>query len=72
MPNTLWNLEQDECGEIACLSASGAMRRRLMDLGFIEGMPVKKLLRSRGIAAYLICGTLIALRQDDAMDILMK
>ena len=40
------------------------MRRRLMDLGFVEGQRVRKLLHNRGMAAYLVRGTLIALRRD--------
>ena len=53
---------------ISALTAGGAMRRRLMDLGFIPGARVTALFRgfSGDPTAYLICGTVIALRRRDA------
>lgn len=71
MRKNLFSLPRGGCGEIRQVRTSGAMRRRLMDLGFVEGAKVKKLLSGRGIDAYLIRGTLIALRRDDAMEILI-
>ena len=72
MENTLWTLELNHSAMIVRLCCTGAMRRRLMDLGFTEGETVCKLLENRGMAAYLIRGTLIALRRCDADSILIS
>ena len=69
MKRTLWDLEPGERCTIAGLDCAGTMRRRLMDLGFVEGQRVRKLLHNRGMAAYLVRGTLIALRRADAEQI---
>ena len=37
MENTLWTLELNHSATIVRLCCAGAMRRRLMDLGFTEG-----------------------------------
>ena len=41
-------------------------RRRFRELGMTDGETVECVLRGRGISAYLIKGTLIALRSSDA------
>ncbi|MGI6028933.1 MAG: FeoA family protein [Candidatus Heteroscillospira sp.] len=71
MNTTLWNLELGSSGEISRLRGDTAARRRLMDLGFVPGARPRKLLENRGMAAWLIGGTLIALRREDADRILM-
>lgn len=72
MQHTLWEAELDTGCAITHLACTGPMRRRLMDLGFVEGEQVRKLLQNRGMAAYLVRGTLIALRRGDAKKILIQ
>jgi ferrous iron transport protein A len=59
-----------EC-RISRLSAEGLLRRRLLDLGFVPGTKVECLRRSPAgdPTAYLIRGTIIALREEDATHI---
>lgn len=56
------------------LSASGAMRRRLQDIGLIEGTRVECVGASPlgDPSAYLIRGAVIALRGSDAAQILVE
>ena len=56
------------------LTTTGAMRRRLLDLGLTPGASVTALLRARGegIAAYRIRGAVIALRRADAGTVLVR
>jgi ferrous iron transport protein A len=69
---TLWTLTRDTPGEIGALRLRGGARRRLMELGFTEGETVRKMLQGRGIAAYLVRGALIALRQADAEQVSVR
>ena len=59
---------------ISSLSTVGAMRRRLLDIGFTPGSPVPALFRSCSgdPVAYLICGSVIALRSEDAATIMVR
>ena len=52
---------------ITAVDTRGALRRRLMDLGFLPGSTVCRLCRAGfgGPDAYSIRGTVIALRQED-------
>lgn len=54
-------------------TSSGTMRRRLLDLGFSTGATVKCVQRSPSgdPIAYSIRGTIIALRNETAQDILV-
>lgn len=56
---------------IASLDATGSIRRRLLDLGFVEGTRVTcELKRPRGeSAAFRVRDTLIALRKEDSRTI---
>ena len=56
---------------VACLDASGPMRRRLLDLGLTAGAQVECLHRSPwgDPAAYAVRGTVIALRDSDSKNI---
>ncbi|MEM5769480.1 MAG: FeoA family protein [Bacillota bacterium] len=53
---------------ISAIGTEGLMRRRLMDLGFVPGTKVECLRRSPAgdPTAYLVRGTVIALRKEDA------
>jgi len=64
-------LEIGERARVHSLHVGGAMRRRLQDIGLIEGTSVECLLRSPAgdPTAYLIRGAVIALRSEDCADI---
>jgi len=77
MEKTIYPLHFTKIGQrvtIARLLARDGMRQRLMDLGFVEGTTVRCVLREpRGeSAAYLVRGTTIALRREDAQNILVS
>ena len=61
-------------GRITSLSASGTERRRMLDLGFVQGTTVEALQKSPSgdPIAYLIRGAVIALRNEDAGQIFVK
>lgn len=56
------------------LLSTGSMRRRLLDIGLIEGTRVKCLHRSPAgdPVAYLIRGSVIALRSEDSSKIVVE
>ena len=56
------------------LTATGSMRRRLLDIGLIENTSVECLGRSPcgDPSAYLIRGAVIAIRAEDGLDILLR
>lgn len=64
----LKDLKQGQTATVTGLSAEGSMRRRLQDMGLIEGTHVECV----GVsplgdpAAYLIRGAVVALRRSDA------
>ena len=70
----LSSLREGESCIIAELLASGRLRSRLRGLGFIEGARAECLHRSASgdLAAYLVCGAVIALRRRDADDIIIR
>jgi DtxR family Mn-dependent transcriptional regulator len=72
----LSSLQEEETAEIIGISkeSRGESRRRLLDLGFVKGSTIKiDLLNPLGEPhAYLIKGTSIALRKDQASKILIK
>ena len=80
MPETkaqrLTTIEANEQATIVGLSPScrGALRRRLMDLGFVKGSRIAIDMESpmRNPVAYVVRGTAIALRHDQAQYILIQ
>ena len=64
-------LSEGQQGRVTALFSHGTMRRRLQDLGLVEGTTVQCVLRSPAgdPAAYKIRGALIALRARDARQI---
>lgn len=56
------------------LNVEGGMRRRLQDLGLVEGCQVDCVERSPmgDPTAYRICGAVIALRQEDAAAVCIR
>lgn len=71
---TLSDIKLGESAKVTSLKNCGSMRRRLQDIGLIEGTKVKCVLKSPcgDPSAYQIRGAVIALRNDDASDIYVK
>lgn len=61
-------------GVVGTLTADGMQRRRMLDLGLVEGATVEALHQSPsgGPTAYSVMGAVIALRKEDAQKILLK
>ena len=72
MKNSIWLLPIGSRAYISTVETCPGLHRRLMELGFCPGHPVRKLLQNRCMAAYLVQGTVIALRKDDAMNIITE
>jgi Fe2+ transport system protein FeoA len=73
----LYELKQGESGEVVRLADAcrGLTRRRFMDLGITPGVVVKNVLPNAfggDPTAYFIRGSKIALRREQARDILVK
>lgn len=68
------DLAPGQRARVSRLDVAGSMRRRLLDLGLVEDTAVECLGRSPGgdPAAYLIRGTVIALRDCDSRGILVR
>lgn len=69
----LTQLKEGQMGRVKMLYATGNMRRRLQDLGIVEGTPIECLHKSPygDPVAYKIRGTIIALRSEDANKIII-
>ena len=54
--------------------ASGSIKRRLLDIGLTPGTIVESVFCNPGgnLIAYMIRGALIAIRDDDAKDVLIE
>ncbi len=65
---TLNQVKEGEIVEVTALHSEGTMRRRLRDIGVIEGTKIQCLQKSASgdPIAYLIRGAVIALRKDDS------
>ncbi|WP_130863361.1 FeoA family protein [Bacilliculturomica massiliensis] len=61
-------------GVVSSLTANGVQRRRMLDLGLVEGAEVAALHQSPSgdPTAYSVMGAVIALRRDDARKILLE
>lgn len=70
----LTRLKEGQTGNVIALLATGSMRRRLLDLGLIEGTQIQCVHKSPfgDPTAYMIRGAAIALRYEDAKDILIS
>ena len=69
MKNTsLDTLNINKCATILDLNCNGDLRRRLLDLGLVNGTTIKAVLRSPigNPIAYEVRGTTIALRKEDS------
>ena len=65
---SLSTLAEGEKARVRTIETGGSISGRLRALGLIEGREVKCLHRSKcgSIAAYFICGAVIAIRREDA------
>ena len=77
MNKQTFTLDHTPEGALVCvkgLLATGSMRRRLQDIGLVEGTRVECLQKSPSgdPVAYLIRGAVIALRSEDAGKILVE
>lgn len=71
---TLDKLPLNSTCKILSLNCSGLLQRRLLDLGLSQNTSIKSILRSPfgDPTAYEVRGTIIALREEDAKNILVK
>lgn len=71
--NTLNDLPLNTKGYIKKLNCTGNIKRRLLDLGFVEGCPIIPILisPSKDPRAFSILGTLIAIRKEDTKSIII-
>ena len=68
------DLAPGRTGVVLSMGNTGAVKRRLLDLGLVKGSRVKCLGKSLwgDPAAYEICGAVIALRSADCSQILLR
>ena len=73
-PHYLSDLAPAQRGTVRALGATGAMRRRMLDIGLAPGTEVECLGRSPAgdPSAYLIRGAVIAIRASDGRDVLLR
>lgn len=73
-PHYLSDLAPGQRGTVRALGATGAMRRRMLDIGLASGTEVECLGRSPAgdPSAYLIRGAVIAIRASDGHDVLLR
>jgi len=71
---TLDKLDIDKCAVILNLNCKGDLRRRLLDLGLVNGTNIKASFKSPigNPIAYEVRGTTIALRKEDSKLISVK
>lgn len=74
MKTTLDRLQEGECARILSLHLRGAMRRRLLDFGMIEGSVIRCLRvgPSGDPVIYFVRGTMLALRRQDGRRIAVE
>lgn len=72
--HTLNMLKPGECAVVEELLSGGAIHRRLLDIGMIKGTRVECIGRSPcgDPAAYYVRGAVIAIRNTDSSNILIK
>ena len=70
----LSQLRPGQRGRVTSLVSPGAMRRRLQDMGLVEGTNVECVFHSPAgdPTAYQFRGALIALRREDASQVLIR
>ena len=70
---SLLKLKPGQSATVQCLLSRGSIRRRLQDIGIVEGTKVECLSRSPlgDPTAFLIKGAVIAIRNEDAKNIIV-
>lgn len=70
----LCDLPIDQIGKVESLDCNGNIRRRLLDLGIVKGTNITPILKSPSgdPTAFIIRGSTIALRKEDANLILVN
>ena len=73
-PSSLNSLRVGQSARVSHIEAEPAMRRRLLDMGLVEGTRVECVQKSPAgdPAAYLIRGAVIAIRSEDSSKILVS
>ncbi|MBC8569903.1 FeoA family protein [Zongyangia hominis] len=71
---TLSGITEGQTARVSGLLSTGSMRRRLQDIGLIEGTDITCLQKSPAgdPVAYLIRGAVIALRSEDSSQIVVQ
>ena len=71
---SLCDLKTGEKATVDSLANESGMRRRLMDIGLVEGTVVERVGKSPAgdPSAYRVCGAVIALRREDAQKVLVQ
>ncbi len=71
---TLNGIQEGQSARVSCLLSTGSMRRRLQDIGLIEGTNITCLQKSPtgDPVAYLIRGAVIALRSEDSSQVVVQ
>lgn len=74
MKITLDKLKIGQNGKIISIKNNDDISRRLFDMGFTVGTSVSKKLKNYGgnLSAYLVRGTLIAIRNNDSKNIIVE
>ena len=71
---TMWELSHGQSATVIAVTASGAMRRRLQDIGLVTGARVECI--NRGMfgepTAFCIRGAVVALRRKDAESVIVE
>ena len=65
---TLDKIDLNKSAKVITISDKSLIKRRLLDIGIIPGINLEKILISpfKGISAYLIMDSIIAIRDTDA------
>jgi len=71
--STLRDLKRGQRARVSALASTGGIRRRLLDIGLVEGTEVECLGKSPAgdPTAFLIRGAVIALRSEDSGNVLI-
>lgn len=74
MKTSLNTIKINQLATVNSLNCTGSIKRRLLDLGLIEGSNVMPILQSPAgeLTAYEIRGTVIAIRAEDARNIIVE
>ncbi|MDD6879643.1 MAG: FeoA family protein [bacterium] len=74
MKISLNSMDINKKGKVIEVNNDNSIKRRLLDIGFTKGTIIEKTLKNYGgnLCAYLVRGALIAIRNDDAKNIIVE